>query len=222
MEDVSKSQGHFLDYAWQDYTKTIQSWEETGVEKRAARWTKDIAMRCVRGRPFHKGVLYAALPCISARGCFQSLNSGPPGHMAVTLPVPPRLETGTGKETEESNLLQQLSDASLVVDALEPSVREELVKIFCNRELTSYQQIFEGAELAKLDKTERRYAWIKRRLRTNEEIWKIFPRSWHVDYLLCIQFCKLTRSQLVEILVSMKEKPDVATLLTVSFFQLLA
>ncbi|XP_075084253.1 vacuolar protein sorting-associated protein 53 A isoform X1 [Nicotiana tabacum] len=120
---------------------------------------------------------------------------------------------GTGKETEESNLLQQLSDACLVVDALEPSVREELVKSFCNRELTSYQQIFEGAELAKLDKTERRYAWIKRRLRTNEEIWKIFPRSWHVDYLLCIQFCKLTRSQLVEILVSMKEKPDVATLL---------
>lgn len=121
---------------------------------------------------------------------------------------------GTGKETEENNLLQQLSDACLVVDALEPSVREELVKMFCNRELTSYQQIFEGAELAKLDKTERRYAWIKRRLRTNEEIWKIFPRSWHVDYLLCIQFCKLTRSQLVEILVSMKEKPDVATLLT--------
>ncbi|CAN4105512.1 unnamed protein product [Withania somnifera] len=121
---------------------------------------------------------------------------------------------GTGKETEESNLLQQLSDACLVVDSLEPSVREELVKYFCNRELTSYQQIFEGAELAKLDKTERRYAWIKRRLRTNEEIWKIFPRSWHVDYLLCIQFCKLSRSQLVEILVSMKEKPDVATLLT--------
>lgn len=52
---------------------------------------------------------------------------------------------GTGKETEESNLLQQLSDACLVVDALEPSVREELVKNFCNRELTSYQQIFEGA-----------------------------------------------------------------------------
>lgn len=120
---------------------------------------------------------------------------------------------GTGKETEESNLLQQLSNACLVVDSLEPSVREELVKNFCSRELTSYQQIFEGAELAKLDKTERRYAWIKRRLRTNEEIWKIFPPSWHVDYLLCIQFCKLTRSQLVEILGNLKEKPDVSTLL---------
>ncbi|GFP89751.1 vacuolar protein sorting-associated protein 53 a [Phtheirospermum japonicum] len=156
---------------------------------------------------------------------------------------------GTGKETEESNLLQQLSDACLVVDALEPSVREELVKNFCSRELTSYQQIFEGAglsnfvvvlfcycllsslkltvdfdgveigfysalaELAKLDKTERRYAWIKRRLRTNEEIWKIFPSSWHVSYLLCIQFCKLTRNQLVDILTNLKEKPDVGTLL---------
>ncbi|KAK9275716.1 hypothetical protein L1049_022984 [Liquidambar formosana] len=120
---------------------------------------------------------------------------------------------GTGKETEETNLLQQLSDACLVVDALEPSVREELVKNFCNRELTSYRQIFEGAELAKLDKTERRYAWIKRRLRTNEEVWKIFPPSWHVAYLLCIQFCKLTRTQLVEILDNLKEKPDVGTLL---------
>ncbi|KAL3820049.1 hypothetical protein ACJIZ3_005954 [Penstemon smallii] len=120
---------------------------------------------------------------------------------------------GTGKEAEETNLLQQLSDACLVVDALEPSVREELVKNFCSRELTSYQQIFEGSELAKLDKTERRYAWIKRRLRTNEEIWKIFPSSWHVPYLLCIQFCKLTRTQLVEILSNLKEKPDVGTLL---------
>ncbi|KAF7127093.1 hypothetical protein RHSIM_Rhsim11G0087500 [Rhododendron simsii] len=120
---------------------------------------------------------------------------------------------GTGKETEESNLLQQLADACLVVDALEPSVREELVKNFCSRELTSYQQIFEGAELAKLDKTERRYAWIKRRLRTNEEIWKIFPPLWHVPYLLCIQFCKLTRTQIVEILDNLKEKPDVGTLL---------
>ncbi|KAL2555369.1 Vacuolar protein sorting-associated protein 53 A [Forsythia ovata] len=120
---------------------------------------------------------------------------------------------GSGKETEENNLLQQLSDACLVVDALEPSVREDLVKNFCSRELTSYQQIFEGAELAKLDKTERRYAWIKRRLRTNEEIWKIFPPSWHVPYLLCIQFCKLTRTQLVEILNNLKEKPDVGTLL---------
>ncbi|KAF2548172.1 hypothetical protein F2Q70_00022124 [Brassica cretica] len=96
---------------------------------------------------------------------------------------------GTGKETEETNLLQQLSDSCLVVDALESSVREELVNNFCSRELTSYEQIFEGAELAKLDKTERRYAWIKRRIRTNEEIWKIFPASWHFNFRGIISSC---------------------------------
>lgn len=42
-------------------------------------------------------------------------------------------------------MLQQLSDSCLVVDALESSVREELVNNFCSRELTSYEQIFEGA-----------------------------------------------------------------------------
>ncbi|XP_028778013.1 vacuolar protein sorting-associated protein 53 A-like, partial [Neltuma alba] len=120
---------------------------------------------------------------------------------------------GTGKETEETNLLQQLSDACLVVDALEPSVREELVNNFCSRELTSYEQIFEGAELAKLDKTERRYAWIKRRMRSNEDIWKIFPSSWHVSYRLCILFCKKTRYDIFDILSNLKEKPDVGTLL---------
>jgi hypothetical protein len=52
---------------------------------------------------------------------------------------------GTGKETEDSMLLQQLSDGCVVVDALEPSVREELVKNFCSKELNSYRQIFEGA-----------------------------------------------------------------------------
>ncbi|XP_078440105.1 membrane trafficking VPS53 family protein [Wolffia australiana] len=120
---------------------------------------------------------------------------------------------GTGKESEEGNLLQQLSDACLVVDVLEASVKEELIRNFCNKELTSYRQIFDGAELAKLDKTERRYAWIKRRLRSNEDVWKIFPPSWHIDYLLCLQFCKLTRTQLMEILDNLKEKPDVTALL---------
>lgn len=59
--------------------------------------------------------------------------------------LPPWISLGTGKEKEETNLLQQLSDACFVIDALEPSVREELVNNFCSRELTSYEQIFEGA-----------------------------------------------------------------------------
>ncbi|RVX13406.1 Vacuolar protein sorting-associated protein 53 A [Vitis vinifera] len=130
-----------------------------------------------------------------------------------SMPSTLQEDSSTGKETEETNLLQQLSDACLVVDALEPSVREDLVKNFAAGSL-----LHTGRSLKELlDKAERRYAWIKRRLRTNEEIWKIFPPSWHVAYLLCIQFCKMTRTQLVEILDNLKEKPDVGTLLLAIF-----
>lgn len=50
-----------------------------------------------------------------------------------------------------------------------------------------------AVEVAKLEKAERRYAWIKRELRAKEDVWAIFPLSWRVPYLLCMQFCKVTR-----------------------------
>ncbi|GJX54188.1 AAA+ ATPase domain-containing protein [Tanacetum coccineum] len=68
-------------------------------------------------------------------------------------------------------------------------LKDELLKNFCDKELISYhlRTIFGiPSELAELDKTGMRYAWVKRRLSTNEETWKIFPTSLHVDYLLCI------------------------------------
>eukprot|EP00249_Psilotum_nudum_P021312 c28062_g1_i1 orf=249-2780(+) len=120
---------------------------------------------------------------------------------------------GTARLKEDGNLMQQLADSCLVVDCLDPSVREELIQNVCSKELTAYQQIFEGTEVARLEKAERRYAWIKRQIRANEDIWQIFPPLWRVPYLLCIQFCKVTRVQLMGILDGMKEKPDVATLL---------
>ncbi|XP_020866344.1 vacuolar protein sorting-associated protein 53 A [Arabidopsis lyrata subsp. lyrata] len=120
---------------------------------------------------------------------------------------------GTGKETEETNFLKKLSHSCLVVDALEPSVREELVTNFCSRELTSYEQKFLGAELTKLDEIQRIYNQINCHIRTNQEIWKIFPASWHVPYGLCIKMCKITRDQVESIMVNMKEKPTVARLL---------
>ena len=47
-------------------------------------------------------------------------------------------------------MLKKLSDSCLVVDALEPSVREELINNFCSRELTSYEQIYVGAGMSDL------------------------------------------------------------------------
>ena len=55
------------------------------------------------------------------------------------------ISLGTGKEAEETNFLKKLSHSCLVVDALGPSVREELVNNFCSRELDSYEQKHVGA-----------------------------------------------------------------------------
>lgn len=41
-------------------------------------------------------------------------------------------------------MMQQLADACLVVDALDSSVRDELMRSICSKELTAYQQIFQG------------------------------------------------------------------------------
>lgn len=120
---------------------------------------------------------------------------------------------GTSAAKENGQQMAQLADACLAVDALELSVREELLQGFCSKELVAYQQTFQGSDVARLEKVERRYAWIKRHLKANEDVWKIFPASWRVPYLVCMQFCKITRAQLMEILDGAREKPDVAILL---------
>ncbi|KAG0584269.1 hypothetical protein M758_3G197500 [Ceratodon purpureus] len=120
---------------------------------------------------------------------------------------------GTAGLSEDGQQMQQLADACLVIDALDPSAKEELIRNVCSKELTAYQQIFQGTEVAKLEKAERRYAWIKRQLRSNEEVWSIFPPSWRVPHTLCMQFCKVTRAQLMEILDTAQPKPEVGTLL---------
>jgi len=110
-------------------------------------------------------------------------------------------------------LLKKLSDSCLVVDALEPSVREELINNFCSRELTSYEQIYVGAELKTLDEIELIYNQLSCLIRKNQGKWTIFPASWHVPYRLCIQLSRKTRVQVESILVNLKEKSDVEKLL---------
>ncbi|KAL0715431.1 hypothetical protein Bca4012_064753 [Brassica carinata] len=134
-----------------------------------------------------------------------------------------RQQSNSGTKAKED-----LADATRAVEELSYKIQEikskaeQISAVEQLQVMASKKQYREAAaqlevpfifQLARLDKTERRYAWIKRRIRTNEEFWKIFPASWHVPYRLCIQFCKKTRKQVESILVNMKEKPEVATLL---------
>ena len=53
--------------------------------------------------------------------------------------------------------LQQLGEACMVIEALEPAVKEDAVRALCGKEITAYTQIFvSSGETAKLDRMERR------------------------------------------------------------------
>lgn len=80
-------------------------------------------------------------------------------------------------------------------------VTDELVGIVCEKEMSIYQQIYGTVgEVAKLERTERRYQWLKKRLDDRPEQWAVFPNSWRVPQLVSMAFCKVTKSQLAEIL----------------------
>ena len=95
----------------------------------------------------------------------------------------------------------RLADACLVVDALDASVREELVGNLTNKELMNYNSCFdELINKLTLENIERRYAWIKRNLKSKEAMWRVFPARWRVPQLLCMSMGKLTRTHVLEML----------------------
>ena len=58
-----------------------------------------------------------------------------------------------------------------------------------------YRQIFRNSEeVSQLDNISRRYAWLKRLLKTlDEKHADIFPPQWFVTARVCEQFCNYTR-----------------------------
>ena len=105
----------------------------------------------------------------------------------------------------------RLADACLVVNALEPHVREELVGRVANGELTNYASVFDAGETERsgLENVERRYAWIKRNVRSKEQMWAVFPPEWRVAQLVCMSLCKLTRTHILEVLDATTRSRDV-------------
>lgn len=89
--------------------------------------------------------------------------------------------------------------------------REKAIKIYVDSQLKPYRQIFGVNEevcyesisyspfnnclqVSQLDNISRRYAWLKRLLKScDENHAEIFPRSWCITGRLCEQFCDLTR-----------------------------
>ncbi|TPX58681.1 hypothetical protein PhCBS80983_g02968 [Powellomyces hirtus] len=108
-----------------------------------------------------------------------------------------------------------LSDACLVINVLEGDARKGLVDWYCDIHLKDYRNIFRmNPEVAGLGDVSRRYAWLKRLLKTyDEEHAVIFPPEWKVAEMLCDAFCQDTRRDLSDALVKADHSMDVKLML---------
>ncbi|XP_061386999.1 vacuolar protein sorting-associated protein 53 homolog [Musca vetustissima] len=125
--------------------------------------------------------------------------------------------------------LNQLADACKVVSVLDPKVKKELLKWFIAQQLEEYLHLFhENQDIAWLDKIDKRYAWLKRHLLDFEDKFgSVFPLDWEVSERITVEFCRLTRDQLSQIMAKRTNEIDVRLLLfainkTQAFEQLLS
>ncbi|KAB0791655.1 hypothetical protein PPYR_03455 [Photinus pyralis] len=103
---------------------------------------------------------------------------------------------------------KQLASACLVVSALEPKVKPDLLKWFINLQLQEYMHLLnETEDTAWLDKIDKRYAWLKRHLIEFEDrLGGMFPRNWEVSERIVLQFCNATREELPKIMTKRKSR----------------
>ncbi|XP_047541354.1 vacuolar protein sorting-associated protein 53 homolog [Vanessa atalanta] len=120
--------------------------------------------------------------------------------------------TGGGKTTISP---RTLSEACAVVDALEPHVKQELIKWLISMQLQEYEHLFSGEqEEAWVSHVERRYAWLKKHLlRFEDSLAQALPAAWRLSERIAHRFCKITRKALSEIMQARRNEVDVKLLL---------
>ncbi|RKP14752.1 Vps53-like protein, partial [Piptocephalis cylindrospora] len=95
--------------------------------------------------------------------------------------------------------------------------RSRLLEWYTKSQLREYCEIFRGnEEVAALDATARRYAWLRRLMKGFEESGQaeIFPSKWRVDQLVCERFCRETHNDLKDVLAK-KDSYDISLMLKV-------
>ncbi|WFC95630.1 Vacuolar protein sorting-associated protein 53 [Malassezia brasiliensis] len=108
-----------------------------------------------------------------------------------------------------------LPEAARAIDALGDETRTALIDWYCARQLREYRRVFRAVdEAGQLDNVVRRYAWIRRVLRTYaDEHSAAFLPAWHVDQRLLSLFAEITRDDLKSVLVRQQPRLDADLLL---------
>ncbi|KAI9227413.1 MAG: Vps53-like protein [Piptocephalis tieghemiana] len=112
---------------------------------------------------------------------------------------------------------RDLKDACVIMDRLDEKARSRLLEWYTKGQLREYCEIFRGnEEVAALDATARRYAWLRRLMKAYEETGQteIFPSKWKVDQLVCERFCRETHNDLKGVLAK-KDTYDISLMLKV-------
>lgn len=96
---------------------------------------------------------------------------------------------------KRGTVMELNKDLTETTHALPTTNRQNLIEWYCKLQLRAYRSVFKpNEEVSALDNTSRRYAWLKRLLKIHdEEHAHIFPASWDVSRILCLQFCQITR-----------------------------
>eukprot|EP00301_Raphidiophrys_heterophryoidea_P003343 c11513_g1_i1.p1 GENE.c11513_g1_i1~~c11513_g1_i1.p1 ORF type:complete len:803 (-),score=207.93 c11513_g1_i1:329-2737(-) len=110
-----------------------------------------------------------------------------------------------------------LADACKLIDALGIEARRELMMWYSGTQFAAYKNAFQPyGESGTIDKTEKRFAWMRRLLRQyDEEHSNIFPSHWLVDESLCAEFVEITAHHMTEILQKHRENMDVTVFMHV-------
>ncbi|KAK9760571.1 Vacuolar protein sorting-associated protein 53 [Basidiobolus ranarum] len=111
---------------------------------------------------------------------------------------------------------QDLNDMCSLIEVIGEGFRTKMIDWFCDLHLREYRKLFTGDdEVAALDNTSRRFAWLRRLLKVyDEEYTSVFPLKWKVNEILCETFCMITRSDLNDVLAKSSDL-DVTLLIKV-------
>ncbi|XP_054262069.1 vacuolar protein sorting-associated protein 53 homolog [Macrosteles quadrilineatus] len=121
----------------------------------------------------------------------------------------------TGIGASKFTPTRSLAEACLVIDILEPKVKQEFLKWFVTIQFDEYLVLFcDSEENAWLDKIDKRYTWFKKYLiQCEDKFGSLFPPHWEVFEQITIKFCLTTRAELTKIMHKRAKEIDVKLLL---------
>ncbi|XP_046918496.2 vacuolar protein sorting 53 [Dermatophagoides farinae] len=113
------------------------------------------------------------------------------------------------------NQIQLLAEGCLVLSILEPKYKRQLITWLVDLELVEYKALFQdNQDIAWLDKIDTRFSWLKKHLIVFEDkIGFLFPPNWEISECIAVEFCKITRQDLIQVMNNRFIELDVNILL---------